>query len=74
VISEGHRVPTVDAVDLVPTETIFSEAGSKRLVASYAARILCQKWAEYNGASHVEWPGSTRDVKTRDPEKLFAME
>jgi hypothetical protein len=61
-------------VELIPTETIFSETGNKRLVASYVVRILYQKWAEYNGGSHAEWPGPTREVRTRDPEKLFAME
>ncbi len=70
-ISEAHRIPSTDNVVVIPTETTFSEAGNQLPIATHCADILRQRWAEFNQASCVESSDLTRDVTTRDAQKLF---
>jgi hypothetical protein len=70
-ISEAHRVLADDPVELIPIETIFSDAGNQLPIATHCANILNQSWAEFNQASYVESSDRTRDVRTRDPQKVF---
>jgi hypothetical protein len=69
-ISEAHRIPSEDA-EQIPTETIFSDRGNRLLMANQCSVILQQRWAQFNGALHVESPDLTRTTVTRDPQKLF---
>jgi hypothetical protein len=69
-ISEAHRIPAKDA-EKIPTETIFSEAGNRLLIATQYSEILKERWAQFNGAIYVESPDLARDAVTRDPQILF---
>jgi hypothetical protein len=70
-ISEAHRIHSSDGSEMIPIETTFSDAGSNNPVAVSSAEELRQRWAEFNHAGTLEWPGPTRDVTTRDPATLF---
>jgi hypothetical protein len=70
-ISEAHRIPALDGSELIPIETVFSEAGGNNAVADAFAETLRRRWAEFNGALSRGWPGAIRDVTTRDPARLF---
>jgi len=50
-ISEAHRVLADDPVELIPIETIFSDAGNQIPIATHCADVLKQSWAEFNQAS-----------------------
>jgi hypothetical protein len=49
VISEAHRVLTDDHVELIPTETILSDAGNQRPIAS-----TCRTFSGRDGLSTTE--------------------
>ena len=70
-ISEAHRISSANNVQVIPTETTFSESGNQILIATHYVEILRQRWAEFNLAFCVESSDLTRDVATRDPQKLF---
>lgn len=69
-ISEAHRIPSSEA-DLIPIETVFSDAGNRLPLATKCSDMLKQKWAAFNGASYVESSDLTRDVTPRDQQRLF---
>jgi hypothetical protein len=73
-ISEAHRVPLDDPLELIPIERIFSYAGNQLPIATHCSDILKQRWAEFNQASYVESSDRTRGVRTRDPQKVFRTE
>ena len=70
-ISEAHRIPSADGSEMIPVETVFSEAGLTNPAAEAFAEELRRRWAEFNQAETREWPGPIRDVTTRDPPTLF---
>jgi hypothetical protein len=70
-ISEAHRIPSADGAEMIPVETIFSEAGLTNSAAESFAQELRQRWAEFNQAGVREWPGPIRDVTTCDAAPLF---
>jgi hypothetical protein len=70
-ISEAHRVISVDGSEMIPVETTFSDAGLSNSAALSFAEELRQRWAEFNHAGAMEWPEPIRDVTTRDPATLF---
>jgi hypothetical protein len=70
-ISEAHRIPSADGSEMIPVETTFSDAGASNSAAIFFAEELRQRWAEFNHAGAMEWPGPIRDVTTRDPATLF---
>jgi hypothetical protein len=73
-ISEAHRIQSDDPVELIPTDTIYSDVGNQLPLATRYSNILSQRWAEFNGASFVEWSDRTGGVTTRDPQKRFRTE
>jgi hypothetical protein len=70
-ISEAHRVLTSANVEMIPVETVFSDAGLNNPAAQSFAEELRQRWADFNAAVACEWVGPIRDVTTRDPARLF---
>jgi hypothetical protein len=70
-ISEAHRTPSADGSEMIPVETIFSDAGLSNPAAESFAQELRRRWAEFNQAGAREWPGPIRDVTTRDAATLF---
>lgn len=70
-ISEAHRIPSADGSEMIPVETTFSDAGASNSAAILFAEELRQRWAEFNQAGAMEWPGPIRDVTSRDPATLF---
>lgn len=70
-ISEAHRVPSADGTEMIPIETISSEAGLNNPAATTFAEELRRRWAEFNQAGTLDWIGPIRDVTTRDPAKQF---
>jgi hypothetical protein len=70
-ISEAHRIPSADGSEMIPVETIFSEAGPNIPAAESFAEKLRRRWAEFNLAVAGEWPEPKRDVTTRDAAMLF---
>jgi hypothetical protein len=70
-ISEAHRIPSADGSDMIPVETVFSEAGLKNPAAESFAEELRRRWAEFNQAGTREWPSPIRDVTTRAAATLF---
>ena len=70
-ISEAHRIPSTDGSEMIPVETIFSDAGLSNPAAVSFGEELRQRWAEFNHAGASEWPGPIRDVTTRDAAMLF---
>jgi hypothetical protein len=73
-ISEAHRVLSNDPVELIPIETIFSDAGNQLPIGKRCSDILKRSWAKFNQAYYVEWSDRTRDVRTREPQKVFQTE
>jgi hypothetical protein len=70
-ISEAHRVLGDNRVDIIPIETIFSERGNDLPLATQCADLLRRRWAEFNNAAYIEDPNLARNVRTRDPMKIF---
>jgi hypothetical protein len=70
-ISEAHRVPSPDGSEIIPVETVFSEAGLSNSAAESFVEDLRQRWAKFNQAGVLEWSGPVRDVTTRDAATLF---
>ena len=70
-ISEAHRIPTADGTEMIPIETIFSEAGLANPAAVSFAEELRRRWAEFNQAGTLEWIGPIREVTARDPVTRF---
>jgi hypothetical protein len=72
-ISEAHRVVSDDTRELIPIETIFSDAGNKLQIATRCADILRRQWVEFNQAGYVESPVEPRRVRTRDRAKVVLL-
>jgi len=72
-ICEAHRIRSNEPVDLIPTATIFSEAGGQSLLATDFAESLLRCWAEFNKASYTEASDCWSDFETRDPAKNFTI-
>lgn len=70
-VSEAHRVLSADGTEMIPIETIFSDAGLNNPAAARFAEELRWRWAEFNQAGTLDWIGPIRDVTTRDPAKQF---
>ena len=70
-ISEAHRIPSADGSEMIPVETIFSDAGLSNPAAESFTEELRRRWAEFNRAGASEWSGPIREVTTRDAPKLF---
>jgi hypothetical protein len=58
-------------VELIPIETMFSDVGNQLPIATRCSDILKKRWAEFNQASYIESLDLTRDVTSRDPQKIF---
>ena len=69
-ISEAHRIPSQDGSEMIPVETIFSDAGLANSAAVSFAEEIRQRWAEFNQARAGEWPGPIREVTTREAATL----
>lgn len=69
-ISEAHRQPSEDA-DMLPVDTVFSEAGLKNPAVESFAVEFRRRWADFNDAGAMECPDPVREVTTREPAKLF---
>jgi hypothetical protein len=72
-ISEAHRVVTGDRRELIPIETIFSDAGNSLQMATHCADTLKRRWVEFNQAEYVEAPVEPRNVRTRDRAKVHLL-
>ena len=72
-ISEAHRIPSDEAVELIPTSTVFSDSGGQTPLATNFAQAFLRRWAEFNGASFTGDPESWESFKTRDPAKIFKV-
>jgi hypothetical protein len=70
-ISEAHRIPSEDGTEMIPVETIFSDAAVQNSSADLFAIEFRQRWAEFNQAGVRESQGPIRDVTTRDAPPLF---
>jgi hypothetical protein len=70
-ISEAHRIPSADGSEMIPVETIFSEAAPANSPADLFAADLRRRWAEFNQAGTLDWSGQIREVTTRDRATLF---
>jgi hypothetical protein len=70
-ISEAHRIPMADGTEMIPIETIFSEAGLANPAAVSFAEQLRLRWAEFNQAGALEWIGLIRQVTAREPSTRF---
>jgi hypothetical protein len=70
-ISEAHRIPSEDGAEMIPVETIFSDAAPQKSPADLFATELRRRWAEFNHAGDRASQGPIRDVTTRDPAPLF---
>jgi len=73
-ISEAHRIVSDPELDLIPMETIYSDAGNAIPIATKFADHLKSRWAEFNGALYVDSAAHWRDVRTRDPAKVFNVQ
>jgi hypothetical protein len=70
-ISEAHRIQSNDGEELIPIETVFSEAGNQIPFATVFTEAFRLRWAEFNQSGCMESPDFLRDVITRDPPRLF---
>jgi hypothetical protein len=70
-ISEAHRIPSADGGEMIPVETIFAESAPANSPADLFATDLRRRWAEFNHAGTLDWPGPIRDVTTRDRATMF---
>ena len=70
-ISEAHRIPSADGGIKIPVETVFAESAPANSPADLFAADLRRRWAEFNGAGTLDWPGPIREVTTRDPATVF---
>ncbi len=70
-ISEAHRIPSEDGTEMIPVETIFSDAAPQNSSADLFAAEFRRRWAEFNQAGACESQGPIRDVTARDEAPLF---
>jgi hypothetical protein len=70
-ISEAHRIPSADGSEMIPVETIFSEAAPENSPADLFVADLRRRWADFNRAGTLDSTGPIREVTTRDPATLF---
>ena len=72
-ISEAHRIPPVETMELIPTSTAFSERGRQIPFANKFAEALLRSWAEFNGASFMGDVDVWEGFKPRDQAKIFRV-
>jgi hypothetical protein len=72
-ISEAHRIISDLDHELIPMETIYSDAGNKLQIATLFADYLKMRWANFNGAGYLGSPAHWRDVRTHNPMKAFEI-
>jgi hypothetical protein len=70
-ISEAHRVVTKQDREEITVETSHSHAGLKNAAVEAFAADFQARWPAFNGALASELVGPIRDVRTRDPPRLF---
>ena len=70
-ISEAHRVLNEANQEMIPIETVTTEATGEDSVAMSFASEMRRRWAAFNRGVSTEWDGPIREVRTTNPAKLF---